>query len=93
VLDLVKVNFLGDVLLELVDLGEEDCLFAGATGCGLERLQSHDRIEQVVGLCDLRTDFGIGVLAKGCWWVISLVHVLRDILQEEIGGEEGRLLR
>lgn len=90
-LKLDEVNFLGEGFRELVNLMEEHGLFAAATLIYLQRLQAHDGVEQVVRLRDLRTDFGVRMLSKGSWWVVALVHVLRDILEEEVRSEEGRL--
>lgn len=90
-LKLDEVDFLGKGRHELMNLIEEHGLFAAATFRCLQRLQTHNSVEQVVSLRDLRTNFGIRMLSKGRWWVIALMHVLQDILEEEVRSEEGRL--
>jgi len=58
----------------------------------LQRLKTHNGIEEIACLSDLRTNFGIGVLAKRNWWIVTLMHVLLDVYQEEVRSEERSLL-
>jgi len=59
----------------------------------LNWLETHNSIEEIAGLSYLRTDLGVSMLSKRNGWIITLVHVLMDILEEEVRSEERCLLR
>jgi hypothetical protein len=83
-----EVNLLWRCFPKGLSFSNNECLFSTLVSFNLEWLKCNDSLKELVSVINLGLNFGIRVLTKAGWWVISFFHVTLDFGLESFGKPE-----